>query len=216
VAGFASGFISSTAAIISMGNRSRTDPRLAGPSAGGAISSVLGSLVYLIALVAAANADLLHRLAVPLGFAATMTLCCAVALNWRLSGRSDVANMPGRAFNIWTAMLFAALVAVFAVVSTALTNWLGTAGALGSAAATGLVDAHAAAVSLATLSGAGELDEATSALGILIGLSANMAAKVPTAFVCGPRPYAIRVTVGLALLLLGIWAGYGLIVILRS
>jgi uncharacterized membrane protein (DUF4010 family) len=216
VAGFTAGFISSTAAIVAMGERAQSDPRVAGPTAAGAISSLLGSLMYLTALVAAANPGLFRLLAVPLGFAVAMTLGYAIALNWRFSSSSDVVAMPGRAFNMWTAMLFAALVAGFAAVSTALTTWLGAAGALAGAGATGLVDAHAAAVSLATLSGAGEIDDATAALGILMALSANMAAKAPTAFVCGPRPFAFRITAGLMLLLAGIWTGYGLAVFFHS
>jgi uncharacterized membrane protein (DUF4010 family) len=115
---------------------------------------------------------------------------------------------PGRAFNVWIALLFAALVAMFALISTALTAWLGTAGALAGAAVTGLADAHATAVSLATLHTAGKISEDSAALAILIGLSVNMVAKAPVAFTLGPRAYAMRVTLGLALLLAGIWGGH--------
>jgi uncharacterized membrane protein (DUF4010 family) len=115
---------------------------------------------------------------------------------------------PGRAFDARTAVLFAVLVAVFALVSTGLTTWLGSAGTLAGAAVTGLADAHATAVSVATLAIAGTIGEDAAALAILIGLSANMAAKAPMAFTLGPPAYAMRVTLGLALLLIGLWAGY--------
>lgn len=214
-AGFASGFVSSTAAIVSMGNHAQSDSQLASPAASGAIASVLGSLIYLVALVTAVNPALLYSLAGPLGFAVAMMLTYTMVLNWRLRGGNGGGDRSGRAFNPWTAILFAVLVAIFTAASTALTAWLGTAGALASAATMGLIDAHAAAVSLATLSDAGELDHSKSALGILIALSVNMAAKAPVAFASGPSPYALRVAAGLVLLLLGLWVGHGLVGILQ-
>ena len=216
VAGFASGFVSSSASIAAMGERARADARLVGPSAAGAIASILGSLVYLLALVVAADPGLFRRLVVSLGLAAAAILAYTAVLTLRAAWAETEPMASGRAFNVWTAVLFAALVAIFALISTALTAWLGTAGALAGAAVTGLADAHATAVSLATLSIAGKISEDSAALAILIGLSANMVAKAPVAFTLGPRAYAMRVTLGLALLLVGVWGGYAWELVART
>src|SRR5512140_3808194 len=61
IAGFASGFVSSSAAIAAMGGRARADASRAGRSAAGAVASILGSLVYLLALVVAADPGLFRR-----------------------------------------------------------------------------------------------------------------------------------------------------------
>ena len=62
---------------------------------------------------------------------------------------------------------------------------------------------------MATLVASGKISSASGAFAILTGFSANMLAKVPTAFAMGPRGYAGRVTAGLCLLVAGLWAGYG-------
>ena len=75
---------------------------------------------------------------------------------------------------------------------------------------TGLVDAHATAMAVSTLVAGGKIGGTAGALAILLGLSANMAVKIPATFVLGPPPFAIRVAFGLALLLAGLWGGYAL------
>jgi uncharacterized membrane protein (DUF4010 family) len=80
--------------------------------------------------------------------------------------------------------------------------------ALASAAATGLVDAHAAAVSMATLNDSGRLDTATAALAILVGLTVNMLVKAPVAFAMGAPSFARRVSLGVVIMLAVLWAAY--------
>jgi uncharacterized membrane protein (DUF4010 family) len=103
--------------------------------------------------------------------------------------------------------VFSAVVLVFALISTELVLWLGPYGVLGTAVATGLIDVHASAVSMATLIASGKVTSATGALGIVVALSANMLAKIPAAFALGPRGFSMRVTIGLLVLLCGLWSG---------
>ena len=209
-AGFASGFVSSSMGIASMSARAQSDSSLSRIAAAGSVASVLGSLIYLVALVATADAELLWRLLVPIGCAIVPTLGYAILLSLRARtpGKSVATN--GHAFDLRTVIVFGTLVVVFALLSTFVVSRFGQLGVLVSAATTGLVDAHATAVSVATMIAAGKVEPVPGALAILIGLSANMAVKIPAAFALGPRPFAIQVTLGLVVLLLGLWCGYAL------
>ncbi len=206
-AGLAGGLVSATAAVAAMAQRSKADAAVAGAAAGGAVASLLSSVAYMIALIAAVNPDLLPPLALPLGAAATATLIYAAVLGWRVRPGSGPID-AGRAFNFGAALLFVAIVAGFTVLGRLMTTYLGAAGALASAAATGLVDAHAAAVSMATLNDSGRLDTATAALAILVGLTVNMLVKAPVAFAMGAPSFARRVSLGVVIMLAVLWAAY--------
>lgn len=212
-AGFATGFISSTIGIAAMSARAHDHPPVASVAAAGAMAAIMGSLIYLIALVTAADAPLLRELALPFLCAFIPTLGYALTLAWRATSPA-LQDQNGRAFDLKVIGVFAGLVVVFSFVSALLVERYGSQGMLASAVATGFVDAHATAVSIATLVVAGKADMETGRLAILIGLSANMAIKIPAAFVLGPRPFAIQVAAGLAILIAGLWCGYVLAVLL--
>lgn len=46
-----------------------------------------------------------------------------------------------------------------------------------------------------------------AALGVVLTLTTNMAVKIPTAFIAGSRSYGWHVTIGVGLLLAGLWLG---------
>lgn len=214
VAGLAAGLVSSTAAVVAMGGRSRVQPALASASAAGAAASLIGSLAYLSAIVAAVSPRLIAMLAAPLGLAALFMLIYA---GWLVRGtpKSSAEHAPdGRAFNGVTVLLFVGLVSGFSLASELLIRWLGETGALAGAAVMGLADAHAAAVSMATLLAGRRLGISPAAIGVVLALTTNMAVKVPAAFMSGNRAYAVRVTIGVGLLLTGL--GVGCLVMLFS
>lgn len=96
----------------------------------------------------------------------------------------------GRAFNGVAVLMFVALVGGFSLVAELLIRWLGAPGALIAATVMGLADAHAAAVSMATLFAGERLAVTAAAVGVVLALTTNMAVKVPTAFVTGSRVLA--------------------------
>jgi len=208
-AGIGSGFISSSAAIATMGSRARKETPSAVACATGAAASLVGSTAYLLALVLAADPEILRRLIIPVGFAITATTIYCAVLSWRGHSIESPNLAPGRAFDMGTVLLFAFFVGLFSILSTGLTFWIGKSGMFAAALATGLADVHAAAASIATLVAAGKIDGASGALAILCALSANMIAKIPLSFVVGPRPFAVRVAAGLIILLSALWSGYG-------
>lgn len=208
LAGFASGFVSSTIGIAAMGARARADDRLANGAAAGAIAAVLGSLCYLITLVVATAPGLARSLWAPMAGALLPTLAYALAMGWRAANSDPGPVAAGHAFDVRVVLVFAALVALFAGVGRLLSATLGGSGVIAGSAATGLVDAHATAVSLATLYEAHSVSALTAGMAVLVGLSVNMAAKAPAAFALGPPAFAWRVTAGLTLLIVGLWAGF--------
>ena len=213
VAGFATGFISSTIGIAAMSTRAHDHPPVAPAAAAGAMAAIMGSLIYLIALVTAADASLLAGLALPFLCAFVPTLAYALSLAWRARSPEE-HDLDGRAFDLKVIAVFAGLVLLFSFASALLVERFGAQGMLASAIATGVVDAHATAVSIATLVVAGKADMQTGQLAILIGLSCNMAVKIPAAFMLGPRRFAVQVGGGIAILITGLWCGFGLAVLL--
>jgi uncharacterized membrane protein (DUF4010 family) len=209
VAGLASGLVSATAAVAAMAQRSRTDAQDGTASAAGAIAALLSSVCLMMVLVVTVSPNLAPRLALPLAAAAVTVLAYALLLGRRSTAGPREPAPVGRAFDFGQAILFVAIVAGFTVLSRVLAAYLGATGAIVGAAATGLADAHAAAVSMATLNNSRQIADSTATWGVLIGLSTNMIIKAPLAFSLGARAYAIRLTIGIALMLASLWSAFG-------
>jgi uncharacterized membrane protein (DUF4010 family) len=212
VAGFASGFVSSSATIASMGGRSHAAPDLAGPAAAGSVASTLGALIYLSALVAAANPKLLLPLALPLGTAAFVTLLYAVLLSRRAFSKSLQHPIVGAYFQIRTVLIFALFLGSFSLIENAAFGWFGSAGIFASAIITGAIDVHAAATAVATVVADGRADLSSGDRAILLALTANMLVKMPLSFAAGTRAFGMRVSLGLAMLVASLW---GAVFVLR-
>jgi uncharacterized membrane protein (DUF4010 family) len=199
LAGLAGGFVSSTATIAAMGRRARETPEVAGQAASAGVASMLTSILYLCLLLAALRPQVLILVVIPLAVSAACLLAYAVT-GLRRDALPDAPAPAGRAFDPRAVALFVGLVAGFTLFSQGLEHWLGDAGVLAGAAATGLADAHAAALSMANMAAAGALSDRTAALGVLIALVANMLVKAPTAWILGGRDYGLRVSLGAVLL----------------
>jgi uncharacterized membrane protein (DUF4010 family) len=206
--GFAGGLVSSTAVIASLGAQAKKNATLIGPAAAGAAASVLGSLLFLVILVGAADPGILRPLVRPFGVGGALTLTYVTGLSLLVHRNTPYPTGASRAFDIRTAITFVALVAAFSMLSWAILAWFGQAAIFASVTATALIDAHAAAVSVAALVASNKLDAPSGAFAILAGFSVNMIAKAPTAYALGPPGYGIRVTTGLLILIAGLWAGY--------
>ncbi len=206
-AGLAAGLVSSTAAVAAMGARSRAHPDLAAASAAGAVASMIGSLGYLAAIIGAVSPKLVSILAVPLAAGAVLMFAYAVWIVRRTPAAAARSKTIGRAFDLFAVLIFVGLVGGFSIASDLLVRWLGATGAMLGAAVMGLADAHAASVSMATLTDGGRLAVTTAALGVVLTLTTNMVVKIPTAFLAGSKAYARQVSLGVGLLLVGLWLG---------
>ena len=198
VAGFFSGFASSTAAVAGFGERSRAEAALTGVSAAAALLANLASLALFAGVIGTAAPPLLRASAWPLAAAAAV-LVISAALGLRKPGASHALPKapPARAFRLSHALLLAAVIAAVLLLSAWMRHLFGDAGALVTAVLVALAELHAAAASVAQLSQAGDLSLEHARWGVVGLLAASAAAKTVLAFASGNRRYALHVGAGL-------------------
>ena len=212
LAGFGAGFISSSATIASMGARAREDSEVLQPAVAGAAASTVATFVQMSILIGAASPPLLLALAWPLGAGALAALAYAAVQTWH-ARRADAEPSPGRAFNLLTAVLFAALVTAVAFVSTLAQRFVGPVGAVVTAALAGFADAHASSAAVASV--AGQIGSTGALVGVLLALTTNSIAKMVLAVTSGPRGFWLRIVIGQVLVLVVTWGVAGLRLTLR-
>ena len=83
----------------------------------------------------------------------------------------------------------------------------GGAGVLLAAVVAGLVDTHAAAISVATLVASGRVTPQDAVVPILAALTSNTLSKIIMAATGGGWAFALRVVPGLVLITLAAWVG---------
>jgi len=207
MAGFASGFISSTATIGAFGARAAAAPDLLRPAAAGAVLSSVATIAQMSLILAAISPSTLRVMTVPLLAAGAAALIYGAAFTLlALRGTASHEASEGRAFNMTTALVFAATVAAITLGAAALREQFGQKGIIAAAALGGFADAHAAAVSVAGLAAAGTITPQDAVLPILLGLSTNTISKMVFAVTAGNGRYALAVAPGLVLILAAAWA----------
>ena len=210
LAGLAGGFVSSTATIGAMSARAGRTPNLLAGAVAGAVLSTVATIIQMAALLAVISTPTLHALAGPLlsaGLAAAAYGAVFTLLAFRQPPPGDSAD-PGQAFSLTSALAFAGVLAVILVASAALSARFGEAGAAVGAAAGGLVDAHAAGISMASLVASGRIPPDDAALPILLGLTSNTATKLIFALSGGQAAFVWRVAPGLLLVAAAAWLGW--------
>jgi len=208
LAGFFSGFVSSTATIGAMGTRAKEQPELRhGAVAGAAVSSV-ATVVQLAVVIGLVSTALLLELALPLAAAGLMAAIYAALFTVRsVRQRGENTAPAGRPFDPKTAFVFVAVVGAALVATALLTQWLGTRGLLLASTVSGLGDAHAAAISAASLAANGAATLDLAAMAVLAGFTTNALSKLIVAFSLGDRHYALALAPGIGLSVAAAWAG---------
>jgi uncharacterized membrane protein (DUF4010 family) len=209
LAGFASGFVSSTATIYSMVERASRQKALMNGAVAGAVLSSIATIVQMTIVISVVQPALLVPLALPLSLGGLVACLYGIMFFFRRApvGPLKQADDKGRAFDLKTAAGFAALVGLVLVISGGLTAWLGAPGMLLGAAITGLADAHATAASAASLMASNKISSADAVTTILVGLSTNTLMKALVAFKSGGAIYATRIVPGLVLIIGAVWVG---------
>jgi uncharacterized membrane protein (DUF4010 family) len=223
LAGFVSGFVSSTATVAAMGRQARAQPELTAASA--AAAGLSGSATWVLALlIAAALAP-----EVALAFAPAAAAGAAwPALLWAWGLRrgqrgsaaaaaQDVNGPPARSrgeapLRLREAVMLATLLIGISAAMAALARWLGPTAAYPAAALAALADAHAAVAALASLAAttAPTLTPGEAVLGMLLAIGANTGMRVVVAALSGGARYARGVAaalVGSLLAALALWLG---------
>lgn len=206
LSGLVSGFVSSIATIAALGSKAREAHELSAACVSGALFSTVATVVLLSVVAATVNPDGLRVLGPSLiaGFAAALTV--AVASLRRSSGRAVETMMRGRAFNLWYAIGFAMLLSAVTAATAYLAGRFGQRALPVAAAFTGFFDVHTASTSVLSIAAADELPRAEVLTAVLLAFTTNTMSKLVAAAGAGGLGYAARVTPGLILVALAMWA----------
>lgn len=209
LAGLFSGFVSSTATIGAMGSRAKAQPALHRSAVAGAAASSIATIVQLAIVIGLVSMGTLKALLPSLVLSGLAAMAYAGLFTLRSVRETTHADLPaGRPFSPKTAVLFVVVVGLALAVSTALTYWLGDRGLLLGTGVAGLADAHAAAISAASLAASGKTDVSLAAIAVLVGFNTNAISKAVVAFSLGDRRFALELLPGLVLMVLAAWAGW--------
>jgi uncharacterized membrane protein (DUF4010 family) len=208
LAGAISGFISSTATILAMGSRARTSTDLLAACVAGAVLSTVATIAQMALVIAATSMPTLFSMSGPLLLAGGTALAYG-AIFTLMAARNSGTSAPqtGGVFSLKTALAFGVILAIVLVISAGLQERFGSAGVLIAAVVAGLVDTHAAAISVATLVASGKVMPQDAVLPILAALTSNTLSKIAMAAIGGGWAFALRVVPGLVLVALAAWVG---------
>ncbi len=210
LAGFVSGFVSSTATIGAMASRAVREPLAARPAAAAAVLSTVATVVQLSAVLALTSPAVLTVLWPTLmgaGIAATAWGAVFTLLGLRAPPPA-METVQGRVFSVPAALGFATIVAVMLVVAAGVTRWAGDAGLVVACALAGFADTHAAAVSAASLVREGRIEATAAALPVLAAFTTNALMKSALAILHGDRRFIVQVVPGIALTVAGAWGAF--------
>ena len=197
LSGFFAGYVSSTAATASFGQRATEEPDRKYTAVGAVMMANLASVSLFVPILLAIAPDLLPRVASVL-LAAGVVLALGALLGVRRGEHNErPPRTEARMFRIGQAIGLAALISVVLVVSHVAGYWLGPEAALATAFLTALAELQAASATIATLfrDGTIELRQAQWAIAGLI--LASSAAKSVVAFASGGRRFGLLVAIGL-------------------
>ena len=208
IAGLASGFISSTATIGTMGSRVAKTADVLAAAVAGAVLSTIATIVQMAIVLAATSMTTLRALSLPLICAGLAALVYGTVFTvWALRRRTEGEAQRGRAFSLSTALVFVLTLSGILVASAALREWFGETGIIVAAALAGFVDTHSAAISVASLVASEKMSAADAVFPILAGLSTNTISKMFLAGISGGRAFALRVIPGLIIVASAAWIG---------
>lgn len=207
LAGFAGGFISSTATIGAMGQRAR-NAQARNAAVAGAVLSTVATVAQMALVLAATSLPVLRQLALPLALAGAAAIAYgAIFTVYALRQTNEEEKEPGRAFSPPGALLFAGVLATVLFAAAALQHYFGEAGVLVVAALAGFADTHAAAISVASL----QMEPQAATVPVLLAFTTNTVSKMIFAWTGGGSDYALRVIPGLIAVAVAAWTGLLLI-----
>ena len=208
IAGFFSGFVSSSAAVTGMGQRARENSEQTTACASAALLANLASLLLFLAVVGAISPALLTAALPSLGLAVLALLLVAGFWQWRAHQSAAVtAPSSGRAFKLSQALLIAAMIAGVSLLAAWLGQRFGSAGVLITTMLVALAEVHAAAAGVAQLQVSGTVTLDVARWGILGVLSASSLAKTVLAFASGGTRYGFQLAMGLIAMASAAWLG---------
>ena len=206
IAGFASGFVSSTATIGSMAGRVAKEPECMSAAVGGAAFSTAATFIQMAVLLLAVSRPTLQLMAPALAAGAGVAALYGFAFAIRAALPRQAAEPDaGRAFSIPSALGLAAIMAMMLVVAAILRDQLGEAGVIAGAVVAGFVDTHSASISVASLVASDKINVGQAVPPILAAMTSNAVAKILMAATIGSRGFAVRIVPGIVVSMAATW-----------
>lgn len=206
LAGFAGGFISSTATTAAMARKGK-DQGMRRAAVAAALLSKVSNLFTLLIIVAAISIDTLKLLAIPVGLMAIVLLYTSRAFAmWRRDhgnvseseqGEESEPLDLGRPFTLKPALLLATFITAAISLSKIAGALLGSGAVILITAITGTANTSASVISAADLARDGSISPMAAMLGIIAGLLMNLVLKIVLAFSSGGREIGALIARGL-------------------
>lgn len=205
LAGFFSGYVSSTAAIAGFGERVREQPEMLRSCVAAAMLANLASISLFVPILLAVSPRLLQSLTLEIGVGAGVLLVGGI-LGLRSSPQQNktLPNLQTRMFRLNHALLLAAMISGVMWLSAWLTSQFGSGIALLASMFSAIAEVHASAASLGQLVQDDAITLPMAHWGFFGILAVSAVAKSFIAWASGGKAYGIRVSIGLAVMLAGI------------
>ena len=210
LSGFFSGFVSSAATIVTMGQRSGSTPS-AQHAAAGAILSSVSSFIQITLVIAALSLPMLYSSAGILlasGLSTAIYGAVFAFLALRHGEENTSMELPSQVFSVRSAFLFAFTVTVTLLAAALLQERFGDAAIIPAAAIAGLVSTQSAAAALAALVAAGKISPDETLLPLVVAITANILVRVFLARVHGVASFTRIVIIGLITSGIAAWLGW--------
>ncbi|WP_426163397.1 MgtC/SapB family protein [Sandarakinorhabdus sp. DWP1-3-1] len=206
VSGLAAGFVSSVATTGAMGSKARAEPAaLTAAVAGGTLSS-LATFVQMVLVLGTVSRPTLLALAPALAAGTGVIMLFGGLYTLRAARSTAPPPASGRAFSLGAALLLAAGMAAILLLTAAAQPLFGTAGVTVGAALGGIVDTHAAAMSVAALVAGGKLTAAQAVTPVLAAMTVNAVMKIAMAASTATPAYLLRVGAAVSVSMAACWA----------
>ena len=203
LAGFFSGFISSTVAVANYAKKAHEKPELESMACAAALLSTLSSLILFTMVLGTSSPELMQSVKWSLISAGIALLICAIYFIQKTGMQESLALSSTRhAFKASHALVIALTISAVTLCSAWLRSIMGDSGTFAAAALVGLVEIHAAAVSIAQLSHQDTIQSAYARWGVMAILASSAMSKIFLSYANGSRGYGHRMASGLGMMLI--------------
>jgi uncharacterized membrane protein (DUF4010 family) len=193
ITGFLSGFISSTAVIMDLGQKSKKDPAITAIACASALLSTLASLMLFAMVLGASSFDLLKSVALPLSMGGLSLLAMSVLLFQRHPLPSELTLTATQdAFQLKHVFIIAFSISSISLASSWIGSVFGQTGTLISAVIIGFAEIHAAAFSISQLERHSPELAQFARWGVIGILTASVISKSVLSVVGGGKDYGFK------------------------
>ena len=193
ITGFLSGFISSTAVIMDLGQKSKKDPAITAIACASALLSTLASLMLFAMVLGASSFDLLKSVALPLSMGGLSLLAMSVLLFQRHPLPSELTlSVTQDAFQLKHVFIIAFSISSISLASSWIGSVFGQTSTLISAVIIGFAEIHAAAFSISQLERQSPELAQLARWGVIGILTASVISKSVLSVIGGGKDYGFK------------------------